>query len=62
MQISRIRLSDETSRLHPRHVAQVPIDKRTAAVLKEKGFTDAVLARLDAALKTAFDIKFVFNR
>src|SRR5215510_12717306 len=30
--------------------------------LKAKGFTDAALARLDAALKTAFDIKFAFNR
>jgi ribonucleoside-diphosphate reductase alpha chain len=32
------------------------------ATLKARGFTEAVLARLDAALKTAFDIKFAFNR
>ena len=32
------------------------------ATLKAKGFTDAVLHRLDAALKTAFDIRFAFNR
>src|SRR5204862_4670041 len=32
------------------------------ATLRAKGFTDAVLRKLDAALKTAFDIKFVFNR
>ena len=32
------------------------------ATLKAKGFTDAALARLDAALKTAFDITFAFNR
>ena len=32
------------------------------ATLKAKGFTDPVLRKLDDALKTAFDIKFVFNR
>ena len=32
------------------------------ATLAAKGFTPAVLGKLDAALKTAFDIKFVFNR
>ena len=32
------------------------------ATLKAKGFTDPVLRKLDEALKTAFDIKFVFNR
>ena len=32
------------------------------ATLKAKGFTDEVLRKLDGALKTAFDIKFVFNR
>jgi ribonucleoside-diphosphate reductase alpha chain len=32
------------------------------ATLKAKGFTDAALRKLDAALKTAFDIKFAFNR
>src|SRR5256885_6915574 len=30
--------------------------------LKAKGFTDALLRKLDAALKKAFDIKFAFNR
>jgi ribonucleoside-diphosphate reductase alpha chain len=32
------------------------------ATLKAKGFTDEVLKKLDDALKTAFDISFVFNR
>jgi ribonucleoside-diphosphate reductase alpha chain len=32
------------------------------ATLKAKGFTDEVLRKLDSALKTAFDISFVFNR
>ena len=32
------------------------------ATLRAKGFTDAVLAKLDAMLPTAFDIKYVFNR
>ncbi|HZT49265.1 MAG TPA: vitamin B12-dependent ribonucleotide reductase, partial [Hyphomicrobiaceae bacterium] len=32
------------------------------ATLAAKGFTPEVLAKLDAALKTAFDIKFAFNR
>ena len=32
------------------------------ATLQAKGFTDEVLRKLDAALKTAFDISFVFNR
>ncbi len=31
-------------------------------VLKAKGFTDAVLEKLEGNLATAFDIKFVFNR
>jgi ribonucleoside-diphosphate reductase alpha chain len=30
--------------------------------LKAKGFTDATIAKLEAALPTAFDIKFVFNK
>ena len=30
--------------------------------LKAKGFTDAAIAKLEAALPTAFDIKFVFNK
>jgi len=30
--------------------------------LKAKGFTEEVLARVEAALASAFDIKFVFNR
>ncbi|HEX5997881.1 MAG TPA: adenosylcobalamin-dependent ribonucleoside-diphosphate reductase, partial [Hyphomicrobiaceae bacterium] len=32
------------------------------ATLKARGFTDEALKKLDAALKTAFDISFVFNR
>jgi len=32
------------------------------ATLKARGFTDAVLRKLDEAVKTAFDIKFAFNR
>src|SRR5262245_33283059 len=32
------------------------------ATLKAKGFTDEALKKLDDALKTAFDISFVFNR
>jgi ribonucleoside-diphosphate reductase alpha chain len=30
--------------------------------LKAKGFTDEVLAKIEGSLKTAFDIKFVFNK
>ena len=30
--------------------------------LRAKGFTDDILRKLDGALKTAFDIKFAFNR
>ncbi len=41
-------------------LAQAPAINHST--LKAKGFTDAVLRKLDAALKTAFDIKFVFNR
>src|SRR5262245_62132904 len=32
------------------------------ATLKAKGFTDEALKKIDDALKTAFDISFVFNR
>ena len=32
------------------------------STLKAKGFTDDVLAKIDASLGTAFDIKFVFNK
>ncbi len=32
------------------------------ARLREKGFTDDVLERIEGALKTAFDISFVFNK
>ena len=32
------------------------------ATLKAKGFTDEALAKLEAGLATAFDIKFVFNK
>ena len=32
------------------------------STLRSKGFTDDVLAKIDASLGTAFDIKFVFNK
>ena len=32
------------------------------SALKEKGFTEAVLAKLAAGLENAFDVKFAFNR
>jgi ribonucleoside-diphosphate reductase alpha chain len=32
------------------------------ATLRAKGFTDEALAKVEAQLKTAFDIKFVFNK
>ncbi|MEL6375303.1 MAG: vitamin B12-dependent ribonucleotide reductase, partial [Pseudomonadota bacterium] len=32
------------------------------STLRTKGFTDEALAAIDGAVKTAFDIKFVFNR
>ena len=32
------------------------------AALHAKGFSDATIAKVDQAVKTAFDIKFVFNR
>ena len=32
------------------------------ATLKAKGFTDEAIAKVEAALPTAFDIKFVFNK
>ena len=41
-------------------LAQAPAINHST--LKTKGFTDPVLRKLDDALKTAFDIKFVFNR
>ena len=41
-------------------LAQAPAINHST--LKSKGFTDQVLRKLDDALKTAFDIKFVFNR
>ena len=34
----------------------------TAATLRAKGFTDAALAKVEAALAGAFDIRFVFNK
>ena len=33
-----------------------------AATLRARGFTDAALAKVEAALASAFDIKFVFNK
>ncbi len=41
-------------------LAQAPAINHTT--LEAKGFTDEVLRKLDGALKTAFDIKFAFNR
>jgi len=41
-------------------LAQAPGINHTT--LKRKGFTDEVLAKLEGGLKTAFDIKFAFNR
>ena len=41
-------------------LAQAPAINHTT--LKAKGFTDDLLRKLDGALKTAFDISFVFNR
>jgi ribonucleoside-diphosphate reductase alpha chain len=32
------------------------------STLRSKGFDDAMLAKIDASVKAAFDIKFVFNR
>ena len=32
------------------------------ATLRTKGFTDAAIAKFEAALPSAFDIKFVFNK
>ncbi len=41
-------------------LAQAPAINHTT--LKAKGFTDEILAKLEGTLKSAFDIKFVFNR
>jgi len=41
-------------------LAQAPAINHST--LKAKGFTDEVIARLEKALPTAFDIKFVFNK
>ena len=41
-------------------LAQAPAINHST--LRAKGFTDDVLAKLDVALKSAFDIKFAFNR
>jgi ribonucleoside-diphosphate reductase alpha chain len=41
-------------------LAQAPAINHTT--LRAKGFTDEVLRKVDGALKTAFDISFVFNR
>jgi len=42
------------------NLAQAPAINPTT--LKAKGFTDEALARIEKALPTAFDIKFVFNK
>jgi ribonucleoside-diphosphate reductase alpha chain len=41
-------------------LAQAPAINHTT--LRARGFTDEVIGKVDAALKTAFDISFVFNR
>ena len=41
-------------------LAQAPAINHST--LKAKGFTDEMLRKVDGALKTAFDISFVFNR
>jgi ribonucleoside-diphosphate reductase alpha chain len=41
-------------------LAQAPGINQTT--LKAKGFTDEIVARIEKALPTAFDIKFVFNK
>jgi ribonucleoside-diphosphate reductase alpha chain len=41
-------------------LAQAPAINHTT--LKAKGFTDEVIAKIEKALPTAFDIKFVFNK
>ncbi|KAB2920592.1 MAG: vitamin B12-dependent ribonucleotide reductase [Hyphomicrobiaceae bacterium] len=41
-------------------LAQAPAINHTT--LKAKGFTDKVLQKLEGSLKTAFDIKFAFNK
>ncbi|MBS0246697.1 MAG: vitamin B12-dependent ribonucleotide reductase, partial [Proteobacteria bacterium] len=41
-------------------LAQAPGINHTT--LKAKGFTDEIIAKVDKALPTAFDIKFVFNK
>jgi ribonucleoside-diphosphate reductase alpha chain len=41
-------------------LAQAPAINHTT--LKAKGFTDEVIAKVEKALPTAFDIKFVFNK
>ena len=41
-------------------LAQAPAINHTT--LKAKGFTDEAIAKIEAALPTAFDIKFVFNQ
>ncbi|MCK0195463.1 vitamin B12-dependent ribonucleotide reductase [Ancylobacter sp. 6x-1] len=41
-------------------IAQAPAINHST--LRTKGFTDAALAKIDAGVKSAFDIKFVFNR
>src|SRR4029078_5287634 len=34
----------------------------TVSTLKAKGFTDEAITKVEAALPTAFDIKFAFNK
>ena len=41
-------------------IAQAPAINHST--LRTKGFDDAMLAKIDASVKAAFDVKFVFNR
>ena len=42
--------------------ARSPTRRRSIRTLKAKGFTDEAIAKVEKALPTAFDIKFVFNK
>ena len=60
-----LRRGADSPRSRPMRSATARWPRRRPSItrtLKAKGFTDALLRKLDAALKTAFDIKFAFNR
>ena len=52
---------DRPLRGRPRHDRRAP-PASTTRRCKAKGFTDEALAKIDGAMPTAFDIKYVFNR